>query len=323
MAVGKRSAQISMFEPQFWWHNMLTPDSFYARMAHFRDYLVSDEELADLYKSKTRGNVSIPPSLVCLVLLLMYYEDVSDVEAAERMKYDLRWKLALGVPLDWPGFDRTVLVKFRARLLAANKERVIFDRTIRVAREAGLVARGERQLLDSTNTIGQAAVMDTYQLLRTGIRKLLKQSGFGAKSAQAALSPHLESYLQNAKTELNWHDETARLAHLQQLVTDAKAVVSLSKSVLAGLDEETQTELAATVALVEKIMADDLEEVVLPTNPTQGQAPHHQSRLREGSAKDRVVSTRDPSLRHGRKGASKSWKGHKIQLAMAPEEEII
>src|SRR5437763_26380 len=261
MAVGKRSPQLNMFEPQFWWHDMLPQDSFYARVAQYRPWLVSDAELRDLYQSEIRGNVSIPPSLVCLVLLLMYYDDVSDRQAVERMKYDLRWKLALGVPLDWAGFDRTELVKFRARLIHSDRERLIFDRTVRVAREAGLVGRGERQVLDSTNTIGQAAVMDTYKLLRTAIRKVLRASGLGTKTALSQHHPSLAPYLENTKPELNWHDEVARQQHLEQLVTDSQTVLALARprlvehsKLVEGSTEESEPtiELASSVALLEK-----------------------------------------------------------------------
>lgn len=338
MALGKRSPQLNMFEPQFWWHDMLPQDSFYARVAQYRSWLVSDTELSDLYKSETRGKVSIPPSLVCLVLLLMYYDDVSDREAVERMQYDLRWKLALGVPLDWPGFDRTVLVKFRARVIRAGKERLIFDRTVRVARQAGLVARGERQLLDSTNTIGQAAVMDTYTLLRTAIRKVLRASGLGTKTAPGQPHSNLAPYLENTKPQLNWHDAVARQQHLQQLVTDSQTVLALARAKLGehsslgeGSAEESEptSELATSVALLEKILADDVELAQSPpaSRPdgvaSEAEAGLASVKLREGSAKDRLISTRDLSLRHGRKGASKSWKGHKIQIALAPQEELI
>jgi len=53
------------------------------------------------------------------------YHDVSDAEAVERTKFDLRWKVALGLSLpalaclrrqvqvDYAGFDPTSLVVFR------------------------------------------------------------------------------------------------------------------------------------------------------------------------------------------------------------------
>jgi len=61
--------------------------------------------------------------------LLQFFDDVSDAEAVERTKFDLRWKVALGLSLpalahlylrtcrqvqvDYAGFDPTSLVVFR------------------------------------------------------------------------------------------------------------------------------------------------------------------------------------------------------------------
>jgi hypothetical protein len=95
--------------------------------------------------------------------LLQFFDDVSDAEAVERTKFDLRWKVALGLSLpalahlylparaqvqvrkcrqvqvDYAGFDPTSLVVFRQRLLRGGKERYAFDRFVKVGREAGFI----------------------------------------------------------------------------------------------------------------------------------------------------------------------------------------
>ena len=62
-------------------------------------------------------HTSIPPSLVVLTMLLQYYDDCSDAEAEARLRFDLRWKHALGLRLEDDGFDATVLCHFRRKLL--------------------------------------------------------------------------------------------------------------------------------------------------------------------------------------------------------------
>jgi Transposase domain (DUF772) len=57
------------------------------------------------------------------VLLLQFYAGVGDEEAVERLRFDLRWKVALGLPLDFVGFDPTSLVVFRRRHLQHGQER--------------------------------------------------------------------------------------------------------------------------------------------------------------------------------------------------------
>jgi len=45
-----------------------------------------------------------PPSLLCGVLVLHVFEEVGDEETVERLRFDLRWKVALSLPLDFAGF---------------------------------------------------------------------------------------------------------------------------------------------------------------------------------------------------------------------------
>jgi hypothetical protein len=79
------------------WSELIPADSFYARLAEWRDVLVDDEDYASLYKDSPKGRPSIPPSVVVLAMLLEYHDDCSDAEAEARMRFDLRWKHALGL----------------------------------------------------------------------------------------------------------------------------------------------------------------------------------------------------------------------------------
>ena len=76
-------------------------------------------------------------------------------------------------PVDHPGFHPTSLVKFRARLLLHGKERVVFERSIELATELGLLEGDVEQIVDSTPMLGAAAIQDTVHLVRAGVRKLL------------------------------------------------------------------------------------------------------------------------------------------------------
>ncbi len=63
---------------------------------------------------------------------------------------------------------------FRAQLILHDKVREVFERSLRLAREAGyLKQRGMRVALGTTYILGRGAVKDTYNLLADGIVKLM------------------------------------------------------------------------------------------------------------------------------------------------------
>jgi transposase len=113
--LGRRSPQLGLFDASTLPHRV-PADSFYGRMGAVYDLLFKDDDLAEMYDAET-GRPSLPPSLMCGVLLLQFFEEVSDPEAVARVCFDLRWKVALHLPLDHAGFDPSSLSVFRQRLL--------------------------------------------------------------------------------------------------------------------------------------------------------------------------------------------------------------
>jgi transposase len=77
---------------------------------------VRDEDFADCY-SEGFALPSIPPSQLAKVLLLEYRTGCSDEQAMESVAWDLRWKIALGLPVDHTGWSPSTLTRYRARLL--------------------------------------------------------------------------------------------------------------------------------------------------------------------------------------------------------------
>ena len=64
----------------------------------------------------TRGKPGWSPSRLALVTVLQRAENLTDRRAAEAVRVRLDWKYLLGLPVDDPGFDHTVLAEFRARV---------------------------------------------------------------------------------------------------------------------------------------------------------------------------------------------------------------
>jgi transposase len=294
------------------WSSLVPTDSFYARLAQWRDVLLDDEDYAPLYKDSPKGRPSIPPSMVVLAMLLQYHDDCSDAEAEAKMRFDLRWKHALGLCLENEGFDATVLCRFRRKLLDHGLERALFERLVNAAREAGLLTKDATQLLDSSHVLGAAGARDTYALIRGGIRKLLKALGY-TPTRRTELSDRLGWYLDPQapkKPKIDWSDPEARAAHLKEIVEDAREALLLAEC--AGSVAPAANEAAA---LLSKIVSDDVEEGPPPKGPKRkGRPPKKKEepdrsasqeqdnsspedlgpRLCRGVARDRILSVVDP-----------------------------
>lgn len=307
--LGRRSPQLGLFDAYALPH-CVSPDSFYGQMGAVRGQLFRDEDLAMMYDPDT-GRPSLPPSLMSGTLLLQFHDNVSDGEAVESLKFDMRWKVALGLPLDFEGFDPSSLSVFRQRLLDNGKERYAFDRFIQVALEAGLVADKVTLLTDTTSVKGAGAVQNTFTLLRKGMRTLLKLLGYALPGKRQGLGEQaqrlVETYLdQDKKAEIDWSDAAQREAQLNVLVADAEATLEL------GLEQSDDPQVRMLGWLLTKILGDDVVE------DAQGVA-----HLGEGTAEDRIVSLTDPEMRHGRKSSSHRFDGFKTSVSIDQQSELI
>jgi len=279
-------------------------------MGAHSDLLFKDDDLAEMY-SPDNGRPSLPPSLMCGVLLLQFHDDVSDGEAVQRTMFDQRWKVALDLPIDYAGFDPSSASVFRKRLLQHGKERYAFDRFIEVGRAVGFVPDKVTLLMDTTPAKGAGAVQDTYTLLRKGIRKLLKALGYHLPAKRRGLSSQAKelvaSYVdREARADIDWSDPQQRAAQLKVLVQDTEAALELA------LEQTDDEDVRSIGWLLAKILGDDLY------TDEQGDP-----QIAQGTAPDRIISTTDTEMRHGRKSSAQRFDGFKVSVVMEQSSELI
>src|SRR5436190_20744795 len=114
--MGQRSPQDKLFAADHIYLNYVGRETLYGYLAQHRGQLFRDDEFAVLY-CRDNGRPSVPPSLAVSILFLRAYEAVSFVEAIERTKYDLRWKVALGLEIEEVPIQKSALQEFQARLV--------------------------------------------------------------------------------------------------------------------------------------------------------------------------------------------------------------
>jgi transposase len=110
--------------------------------------LFSDVEFVEAFGA--RGKPGWPPGRLALVTVLQMAENLTDRGAAHRVRFGMDWKYALGMELDDPGFDASILSEFRTRLITHGLEERALDLVLKVLQGKGLVAAGEKQRTDST-----------------------------------------------------------------------------------------------------------------------------------------------------------------------------
>jgi transposase len=318
--LGQRSPQKSLFQADTQYLDFIGRDSFYAFLASQRGQLFRDEDFAGLYNASW-GRPSVPPSLLATALILQTYDGASDEEARQRACYDLRWKVALAIELDSRPFAKSTLQEFRAQLVLHEEQQALFKRSLELARKRGHF-KGERKLklaLDTTNILGQGAVKDTYNLLADGIvlvlRALAQQAGQKLEGYAEAggYGRYLEGPSLKGQTDIDWSDADQRRRFLAGIVADADRLLEEVRQVRGRLEPDSADDrrLAEAAALLSRVLGQDIER--------REDGPD----LRQGVARDRMPSLHDPEMRHGRKSKAKRFDGHKLQLAVDTESQLI
>jgi len=133
--------------------------------------LVADSDLAHLFPR--RGQPAERPWRLALITMFQFVEDLSDRQAADAVRARIDWKYALGLDLDNPGFDHTVLSEFRSRLIDGDAERLLFDLMLERFRRLGLLKAHGRQRTDSSHVLAAVRALNRLELVRETFRHAL------------------------------------------------------------------------------------------------------------------------------------------------------
>src|SRR5689334_17560608 len=135
--------------------------------------IFADADFADLFPRL--GQPGLPPWRLALVTLLQFRENLPDRRAAEAVRARIDWKYLLGLELDAPGFDHSVLCEFRARLLEGGAEEHLLHRLLEACQARGLLKARGRQRTDSTHVLAAIRVLNRLELVGETLRATLNQ----------------------------------------------------------------------------------------------------------------------------------------------------
>jgi DDE family transposase/transposase-like protein DUF772 len=290
--------------------HLVPAGSVFAFLAEHRRELFPDSFTADLFPSRT-GRPSLPADLVGSVLVLKDLLDLSDPQAADALKYDIRWKVACGRSLDQMSFDPSTLVYWRKRIAASERPDRVFDAVAGVIAQTGILAGRRKRCVDSTVFDDAVATQDTVTQLVAAIRKVARVVP-GAAPVIAAVCKL--DYSAPGKPAIDWDDPAAKQALVSDLVNDALAV--LAELTGPGAPEREAAE-ADALGLLALVAGQDVE----PAEDSDG--TDGRWRIARKVAPDRVISTVDTQARHTRKSRSKRRDGFRGHVAAEPETGLI
>ncbi len=289
--------------------HLVPAGSMFAFLAAHRAEMFPDADYADLFAAPGVGRPSIPATRMAAVMTLQVLHDFSDRETAEAVRFDVRWKVAIGASLADAGFDPSSLVYWRNRIARSERPHRVSDAVRKVIGETGVLRGRRRRAVDSTILADAVATQDTVTQLVSAIRKVAREVPGAAEQIAAVCAGH--DYSEPGKPKIDWDDPRAREALVSALVNDANALVAALEG--RRLDERA----AGALALLALVAGQDVE----PAGGSDG--TDGRWRIARKVAEDRTISTVDPEARHTRKSPEARRDGYRAHLAADPETGII
>lgn len=263
-----------------------------------------EADYVDLYHPE--GKPAVSPVLLSFVTAFQYMEGLGDRAAAEAVRVRLDWKYALHLPLDYEGFNFSVLSEFRDRVIEHQAEARLFERLLEQLRDLGLIKRRGRQRTDSLAVLTKVRDLGRLELavetLRLALRALLAED---PDWTRATVPP-------------TWEERYGQRCVAANLSKDARQTLRLEVGeegawLLERLEQETTPAVLRQLPEVEMLRVvwsqqfevDEGKVTFRPPGPYDGAS--------------RIATPHDPEARYSKKG-KQTWVGDKLQVTETDDE---
>jgi transposase len=282
--------------------------TLYMTMADELGMLYTNQQFTSLFSAT--GQPALDPARLALVVIMQFAEGLSDRQAADAVRGRIDWKYALALELTDPGFDASVLVEFRARLLTVQPEALLLDTLLGHFQERGLLKARGKQRTDSTSVLAAIRTLNRLELVGETLRHALNQL---AEVAPDWLRPRLpaawiERYSARIDSFRLPKADTARQALAATIGADGFALLEL----IAAPDTPLVVRNAPAVQLLWRVW---LQQYYGPGDPPQwrkeGDTPAPASLIH---------SPHDQDARYSIK-RGQAWVGYKVHLTESCDAE--
>ncbi len=266
---------------------------------HLRDALgpiYEDTDFVHLFPK--RGRAAEAPCRLALVTVLQALENLSDRQAAEMVRGRLDWKYALSLPLDDQGFDASILVDFRQRLLDHGAQDLLLEPILRVCREQGWLKAGGKQRTDSTFVLANVRGLSSLESVGESLRAALNDLAEVAPEwLLSVISP-------------DWFDRYVHRFELQRFPKGEQAKEALRRQV--GEDSWHLLQAASTEHAPQSVQACPSLSLLRQVWAQHFEWVDGQVRWRDGPAvqsAERIISPYETEARASRKRDTE-WVGY-------------
>ncbi len=290
----------------------LAENAFERHLPKILPMLLSLEDFKGFY-SEGEGAGSCCPLMLSAMLLLQFRYNVSDRRLIERCNRDLGWRYAIGLEAGEKPPSQPTLQRFRSKLFEIKGSDYILRCTLELAKSKGLVDDCDLQAVDSTNTDCRGAVIDTFNLVSTGIKTVVRTVArcLGVRADELAKKWDVSQYMARSikgQVSINWNDESERNELLTQEIQSAQRLPKLIDSLKITFPPE----VAESLEMLQKVSLQDVEQL-----------EDGSYRVAKGTVPDRIISMTDPQARHGRKSSSKVINGFKTHVIGTIESQFV
>jgi transposase len=282
--------------------------TFAVRVREALGPMFGDASFAEAFAA--RGRPAVSPGALALVSVLQYVEGLTDRQAADQVRARMDWKFLLGLELDDPGFEFSLLSAFRSRLIEHGLEEKVLDVVLSRLSQLGLLRSGGRQRTDSTHLLAAVRTLNRMEFVGETLRAALE--------ALAAAAPDWLSEQVNAEwvTRYGARIDSYRFPKGDQVRREwAEQVGRDGFTILEAVYSGGGPHWLAEIPAVEV-----LRRVWVQQYHRDGEGV----RWREGKdlppGRRRLASPYDPDARYGVKRGS-GWCGYKVHLSETCEPD--
>jgi len=282
----------------------------YLRVADLLGPIFRSPQFADLYSPE--GQPAADPARLALVTIFQFAEGLSDRQAADAVRGRIDWKYALGLPLEDPGFDASVLCEFRRRLLTGRAELRLFETLLAQLKAHGFVRARGRQRTDSTHVLAAIHVLNRLECVGETLRHALNTLAVVAPEWLRSWVPGVwfDRYGQRLQDYRLPKGRDERLALAEQIGTDGRQLLGA----LAAPDSPAELRALPAVATSRQVWLQQFHA------SEAGEPVRWRAADDLPPAAVMISSPYDPDARYSKKRETE-WTGYKIHLTETCDDE--